>query len=494
MFLSSGDLYRRYRPAPCDLRLYLNHQGVPAAEPGPYEQVIRRLGERYERAHLATFPEVRDLSAGTPGERREQTLQAIADGVTVLYQPFFHISARLAGRECDLGGAPDFLIRENGSYLVRDVKMSRRINAKDHPEILWQLRLYGWLLEQATGQAPLRLEVLAGTGEIVVIEPIDPGLLIGELEEIANLMTADAAPFAPVGWSKCGGCGYQQPCWQEAERAHSVALVPKADQGMVRALRESGVNSFDDLLAAFDVATLAAFRRPWGQQMRKVGDAAATDVLRSARALATGTMILIAPPQIPDSPNYVMFDLEGLPPQLDDLEKVYLWGMQVFGDEPSPFVAATAGFGTNGDQAGWEAYLGDAAVIFARYGDIPFVHWHHYERVKIDLYIGRYGDSDGIAARVKENLFDLLPATQKAVALPLPSYSLKVVEDYVGFARTQEEYGGDWAMARYIEATEMEDESGRDAVLAEILRYNEEDLAATWAVFCWLRDLDQSRA
>jgi len=75
------------------------------------------------------------------------------------------------------------------------------------------------------------------------------------------------------------------------------------------------------------------------------------------------------------------------------------------------------------------------------------------------------------------------------VALPLPSYSLKVVEGYVGFKRTQIEYGGDWAMARYIEATEIQDAAGRDALMADILRYNEEDLAATWAVFCWLRDL-----
>jgi predicted RecB family nuclease len=57
---------------------------------------------------------------------------------------------------------------------------------------------------------------------------------------------------------------------------------------------------------------------------------------------------------------------------------------------------------------------------------------------------------------VRANLFDLLLATQKAVALPLPSYSLKVVERYIGFERSRTEYGGDWAMARYIEATESE--------------------------------------
>ena len=98
-----------------------------------------------------------------------------------------------------------------------------------------------------------------------------------------------------------------------------------------------------------------------------------------------------------------------------------------------------------------------------------------------------FGDPDGTAARVRENLLDLLPITQRSVELPLPSYSLKVVEKHIGFERTLEEYGGDWAMAKYIEATEMEDEEEREKVMREILKYNEEDLAATWGVLGWLR-------
>jgi predicted RecB family nuclease len=81
----------------------------------------------------------------------------------------------------------------------------------------------------------------------------------------------------------------------------------------------------------------------------------------------------------------------------------------------------------------------------------------------------------------------LLPVTRAAIALPLPSYSLKVVEEYVGFRRTQDEYGGDWAMAQFILATETDDAAERNRRMGEILKYNEEDLAATWAVFEWLR-------
>ncbi len=187
-----------------------------------------------------------------------------------------------------------------------------------------------------------------------------------------------------------------------------------------------------------------------------------------------------------------MFDLEGLPPQLDQLEKIYLWGLQVYGAEPSEYLPATAGFGPDGDREGWQSFLSNARRVLDSCGNIPFVHWHQYERTKLDLYIERYGDPDDTANAIRSNLFDLLPATQSAVALPLPSYSLKVVERYVGFKRSQSDYGGDWAMARYIEATETSDECVRKSLISEITDYNREDLAATWAVLRWLQKLGNS--
>jgi predicted RecB family nuclease len=42
-------------------------------------------------------------------------------------------------------------------------------------------------------------------------------------------------------------------------------------------------------------------------------------------------------------------------------------------------------------------------------------------------------------------------------------------------------------MAQFILATETEDQVERNARMAEILKYNGEDLAATGAVFEWLR-------
>jgi predicted RecB family nuclease len=196
---------------------------------------------------------------------------------------------------------------------------------------------------------------------------------------------------------------------------------------------------------------------------------------------------VLCAPAIPRFPNNVMLDLEGMPPHLDEIEKIYLWGIQVYGENPSEFMPAVAGFGPDGDREGWLAFLSNAKKVFETYGDVSFVHWASYEKTKLNLYIDRYGDIDGVADRVIANLLDLHTVAKNAIVLPVPSFSLKVIEKYIGFKRSQTEFGGQWAMAMFIEATETADESKRKQLMDEILKYNEEDLGATWAVFEWLK-------
>jgi predicted RecB family nuclease len=102
------------------------------------------------------------------------------------------------------------------------------------------------------------------------------------------------------------------------------------------------------------------------------------------------------------------------------------------------------------------------------------------------IYLRHVGDPEGIADTVMHNLLDLLKVTKEAIILPDYSYSLKRVEKQGGCRRTLPEGSGDWAMAKYIEATEMEDLDERQIVMDEILKYNREDLEATWAVLQWL--------
>lgn len=488
MKLSATDFVIHYRPSKCDLRPHLLMQGVESNPPSPYEEVLRELGIRHEREHLDTFTDVLNLEDSSLEDAAVETLRAIKNATDVIYQPGFKAKLSYKGKEHFVVGRPDFLNREGDGYIIRDVKMSRRINKKDHPEIIQQLSLYGWLFQQAAKAYPIRLEVFNGKSEIVEIEADDDLSVMNQLGEIIQLKESPEEPYSPVGWTKCNSCGFFDRCWPAAIERQDVALIEGVDQGLARALRDRGVTTYPELLEQFDESNLSEFQKPHGQSTQKVGKRAGS-ILRMARVMNTGQEEIINPPELPDLPNYVMLDLEGLPPHLDELDKIFLWGMQVFGENPGEYLAAQAGFGSGGDKKGWEEFLVMARTILNEYGDIRFVHWHHYEKTHLKKYIDRYDDPNGIAQQVLGSLFDLLPAVKKSIALPLPSYSLKVIEEYVGFKRSQDEFGGTWAMAQYIRATEAGDQELRHKIMEQVLTYNREDLAATWAVLQWARQI-----
>jgi predicted RecB family nuclease len=486
MRMTASDFVSYHRPTRCDLRVLLRCRREEEAEPGPYEIVLRRLGLRHEKNHLATLGAFADVSDASLCEQVKKTAAAIASRVPILYQPAFLANTVLGGTEVEIVGVLDFLILDGDGYLIRDSKMARRIDEENHPEILLQVQLYGWLFEKTCGVAPKGLQVHSGTGEIVPI-PYDGGKsALQELERLLALKQLTAEPYEPVGWSKCLGCGFTDRCWAKAEENCDVALVYCVDQSLARTLHSQGVRSRKDLLGKFDPANLSELKRPYGNREQRVGNAAER-ILQFADAMEKKQETVLAVPVIPPRDNYAMFDLEGLPPHLDELDKIYLWGMQVYGKKPSEFIYSVSGFEPDGDRECWFTFLANAKGIFETYGDIPFVHWAPYEQTYLRRYAERFGDPEGVAARVEVNLLDLLTVTRDSLVLPLPSFSLKVVEDYVGFERKEAQYGGAWAMATFIEATETSDEEKRKALMDKILAYNKEDLEATWAVFRWLQ-------
>lgn len=225
MRLAASHFYKYHKPSHCELRLFLIAQGLEQAPPGPFKEVLRVLGERHERNHLGSFAEVVDLSSGALEDREQRTAEEIAKSSPVIYQAVIRAETNLNGAQCEVIGEPDFLIRSGNGYVVRDCKLSRRITERDHPEILRQLEIYGWLYQQAFGDPPIRLEVFSGSGSI---EPVDYDggvTALAELTEMLGYMQSESEPFSPVGWTKCSDCGYKPHCWPRAEEGRDVGAV-----------------------------------------------------------------------------------------------------------------------------------------------------------------------------------------------------------------------------------------------------------------------------
>ena len=237
--------------------------------PGPFAEILFKLGDRHEKAHLTTFPEYTDLSKRTFEDRLIKTQKEIQKGTPVLYQAVLRSDYKLRGIACEIVGEPDFLVRQGNNYTICDSKLSQRINEKDHPEILRQLEIYGWLYEQTLGKPPMALHVHSGSGDIVEV-PYDGGVkALGCLEEIITLKISKSEPFSPVGWSKCGGCPFHGYCWPKAEKARDVALVHGVDQGMAFALKDQGIHTINDLRNQFQEDSLAELKPPGAKKCEK---------------------------------------------------------------------------------------------------------------------------------------------------------------------------------------------------------------------------------
>jgi len=489
--VGSQDIRNYLNPSQCDLRVFLAERVQPTDEPGPYEDALKRLYESHWDAHRQLHTGCLDLGMLEEAERTVATIDAIKSRVPVISKPLLAVRSHLGGRSVEIFGEADFLILHGDRYIARNISLARRITpASTSRASVASLQLFGWLMKRALQLPPAELEILTGNNQIVALPRADADIL-RLLFQILAAKSSTLPPFSPVGLSKCSGCRFRTRCWTAAEERSDIALLPGVDQELARVLMRQGVSSVQNLLSSYDPDRLANLSRIVASRSVRVGNRAVR-IFASARAFGSSSplwmdQIEAKDSSLPQSPNWIILDLEGMPPHLDSPEIVFLYGMQVFGAQPGPYLSSIGSLDTVTDAAAWQGFLAHAQAIFNEYGDLPIVHWHHYEPAMLKKYINRHGDIDGIGARVLNNLIDLLPIVQDSVALPTSTYSLKAVEKFAGFTRSQTEFGGDWAMSQFLQATKFGAQEGDDRIIANIKRYNEEDLQATFAVLTWLQ-------
>lgn len=480
MRLNASAFYALYRPSQCGKRLRFSFAGDPTPPPSPLEKLLFEYGLAHEKNIIASIPNLIDLSQGTEAERATKTRQHLQEKKAPLYQPFLQTEIETPNGIITLVGVPDLLMPTADGWIIREIKLANTLDRR--PDISAQLVTYGYLLQQTTGQPPIGTEVWRGDGSILAVKPYSLERFHKHwhilLEQLDN-----TTPYEPVGWSKCRGCGYFNQCWQTAQNQQDVSLLANIDQNLARALHEQGVQTVSQLKEKFDVKELGKFKRLYGEQQQTVGKKAKLILTQADCFLSQTHEILGHISELPQAENLVMFDLEGIPGYFSGYESVFMWGMKVYGKRPSPFTAATTANIQQDDKATWYSFLNKAQEIFNEYGDLPFIHWGSYEKSKLKLYIDRYGDPHNIAKRVLDNLVDLLRIYRRVVCLPIPSFSLKMVEKFVGFER-QLTFNGELAIVTYMQANSAE---ARKTALSQILQYNEEDLEATWATYVWLK-------
>lgn len=339
MKLSVHNIYDYYSPSICEKRLYYRFKGEKEAPLSPFEEVIIKLGERHEKNHINSLGEYYDLSKLPYDQRAIKTIELIQNNTPIIYQGVLVSKEKINDSEVEIVGIPDIMIYQGSSYVIRDCKLARHADEKRHPEILYQLQVYGYLYEIITGKKPIRLEAVLGDSSIKDI-PYDNGNSARKiLKKTYDIVNSTEIPYSPVGWSKCQDCRFRAICWDVAVKNNDAALVYGVDQHLARVFKNQGIITIGDMLSNYDEVTLSELKRPWGKSLRKVGRGAKR-ILLQANAMKQKENILLKKINLPENANLVMFDIEGCPPHLDELEKIYLWGLQVYGEKQGSYMPA----------------------------------------------------------------------------------------------------------------------------------------------------------
>ena len=114
--------------------------------------------------------------------------------------------------------------------------------------------------------------------------------------------------------------------------------------------------------------------------------------------------------------------------------------------------------------------------------DAVLYYYTSYEKQSIRRMRRKYGCPDAVYDKLQSMLVDLFPVLTKSFVLPLTSYSIKPVAQYLGFEWRAQDAGGANSMQWYQEYL-----GGNQELKQKILDYNEDDVRATQVLKDWMQ-------
>ena len=407
-------------------------------------------------------------------------------GFDVVYQmPFVQEGIR---------GIADFLVRVDDSdgqycnYEPIDAKLTR-VQAK--PGHVLQLCFYADALEALTGQSPREMHLWLGSGEqeSLLVDQYRPYWRRLRRQLTVLLNQDDIRDTVPLPCDHCEYCEFQDLCedqWRSQDSLVYVANLRPSDRD---ALESVGVRTVVELagrkapVAHVNDESLARLSRQASLQVRSRENPARApefELVDAGDDPKYGHGFSFMP--LPDDGD-VFFDFEGHPFWTPQHDLFFLAGL--YYHDPDGGWVYDARWAHDLDQQGVmiKALVEFLASRREEYPSMHVYHYNHTERSSLER-LTRGTDIEGLlTSLIKTGLFvDLYEVAKNALQVGTESYGLKYLERLTGFER----HGGIEHGAGAVVEYERYMKSGDPAVLEEIARYNNDDVAATLALRDWL--------
>ena len=364
--------------------------------------------------------------------------------------------------------APDLFERVDGKsefgdfyYVACDIKRSRHLKE----EYCIQGSFYAEVLRLTQGRKPRQGYVMRpdGSVESYVLDEYETKFRL-TLDGIERILQGVDEPHFLT--SDCKQSPWFDVCKKETIASDHLSRLNRIWRSEVTALEHAGITTVHDL--AQQNPDLLAHRVHGVTQERL------SFLVIGAKALISAQPQILGCVDLPDDADALVVDIEADP--LRDLH--YLFGVLDIHGNDSEFKTFLAEK-QDEERAAWEGFV---AFMESRPG-IPVYHYGWYEQDVFRLMAERYGAPAGFIDDLAERSVDVLERLREAIIFPLSFYSLKDIAQFLGFRWRHDDASGLNSVLWYEEWLT----TGNRELLDDVIRYNEDDVRATWIVAEWAR-------
>ncbi len=470
------------------------------------KQMIIKKGLEHEAAYLRSLERVGSAVTTICHEGKRHAIHEFAETVQHLKKGTQYIAQAMLTHD-RFSGIADLLRRVeipsalgSYSYEVVDTKLGKKPNAI----YLLQLCFYGELLEHIQGVFPQFGYIVDGNNKE---NRYDLGKCRDYFKRLQNefvsAIDADVLnTVEPEPCRKCPTCNWSTHCETRWHNERHLSLVARITSSQRRRLTEAGITTIDQLAQASPIGPTTmhglTYERLRDQAILQCSDTKPT--YRFIHPSKGGIGFCNLPP---GSPGDLFYDIEADPllksqaledssfKLRDGLE--YLHGMCYRTSAGSPGFTYFLAKNKAEERLRYEELI---QFFWKRTREDPNAHIYHYsgyEIAALSRLNSQYpSQQEFLTELFRENRFvDLYSVVRNAIRVSEPRYSIKNLE--VFFAkekRTQDVTGG----GDSIVAFEQWLSTGDDAILQDIIDYNEKDCISTLELFDWLHQLKNESA
>ncbi|ELS01297.1 RecB family nuclease, putative, TM0106 family [Xenococcus sp. PCC 7305] len=479
------------------LEVYGSHQ-----DREPTKEFLLKL-KRENKHHVATVLKERSLVYQQPEAskkdwllRSQQTLELMSQGVECIYRGRLHIKLSdwqsslvdsensiinemilpIASEDVTLIADPTLLIKQPGksifgdwTYLPLNIKLGRR----PKPEYKLIAAYHAQIIAAITGELP-------DTSTLILRQQNDYQInleyWLPRMYDIVNdcieMLVHRQTPEVFISRQRCSLCHWHSFCHEHAKSQKHLSLVPGITPKRYESLLSMGLDSLDAIAKA----------NP-SQMAEKIGKEVTSQLQQQVRSLLLETPLIRSSYNLQNNrhlPTHAIefyFDIEAEP----DRNLDYLLGILAVDrvnntEEFYPFLAETV------DQEAkiWQEFL----EFVMAHPNVPIFHFSDYEVDTIKRLAALYNTPYRETKALLNRCVDIHHWVTTTVVLPVESYSLKSLANWLGFSWREAKAGGDQCVCWYDDWLRSQDSSLLDAILS----YNEDDCYATYYLKYWLEN------